>query len=130
MLRIDAEGRGALAPIASPLATAKSIASAAVQAERAGFGWNADQRAAAQQLFTSRNRITALQGYAGTAKTTTVLATVPRDAEARGVSVIALAPTASAAMVLGGALGIPAGAVARPHRKTVVGVTTGLIMLY
>src|SRR3546814_1223981 len=102
MLRIEAEGRGTLAPIASPLAAAKSIASAAVQAERAGFGWNADQRAAAQQLFTSRNRITALQGYAGTAKTTTVLATVAREAEARGVSVIALAPTASAAMVLGG----------------------------
>src|SRR3546814_12434162 len=104
MLRIEAEGRGTLAPIASPLAAAKSIASAAVQAERAGFGWNADQRAAAQQLFTSRNRITALQGYAGTAKTTTVLATVAREAEARGVSVIALAPTASAAMVLGEAL--------------------------
>src|SRR3546814_2229155 len=61
MLRIEAEGRGTLAPIASPLAAAKSIASAAVQAERAGFGWNADQRAAAQQLFTSRNRLTALQ---------------------------------------------------------------------
>src|SRR3546814_13169250 len=78
MLRIEAEGRGTLAPIASPLAAAKSIASAAVQAERAGFGWNADQRAAAQQLFTSRHRITALQGYAGPAKTTTLLATVAR----------------------------------------------------
>src|SRR3546814_6764460 len=31
MLRIEAEGRGTLAPIASPLAAAKSIASAAVQ---------------------------------------------------------------------------------------------------
>ena len=46
-----------------------------------------------------------MQGYAGTAKTTTVLATFAREAGARGVPVVALAPTASAAMVLGEALG-------------------------
>ena len=112
-LRIEVEGRGALSPIASPLAAAKIVASAAAQAERAGFGWNADQRAATEQLLTSRNRITALQGYAGTAKTTTVLATFAREAEARGVPVIALAPTASAAMVLGEALGARGDTVAR-----------------
>ena len=44
---------------------------------------NRHQRAATEQLLTSRNRITALQGYAGTAKTTTVLATFAREAEAR-----------------------------------------------
>jgi ATP-dependent exoDNAse (exonuclease V) alpha subunit len=55
--------------------------------------------------LTSRNRITALQGYAGTAKTTTVLATFAREAEERGMAVTALASTASAAMVLGDALG-------------------------
>ncbi len=113
MLRIEAEGRVALAPIASPLAAAKAVASAATQAERAGFGWNADQRAATEQLLTSRNRITAVQGYAGTAKTTTVLATFAREVEARGVSVVALAPTASAAMVLGEALGARSDTVAR-----------------
>jgi conjugative relaxase-like TrwC/TraI family protein len=113
MLRIEAEGRGALSPVASPLAAAKAVASAATQAERAGFGWNADQRAATAQLLTSRNRITAVQGYAGTAKTTTVLATFAREAEARGVSVVALAPTASAAMVLGEALGAHSDTVAR-----------------
>jgi conjugative relaxase-like TrwC/TraI family protein len=113
MLRIEAEGRGALAPIASPLAAAKAVAGAAAQAERAGLGWKADQRSATEQLLTSRNRITALQGYAGTAKTTTVLATFAREAEARGVSVIALAPTASAAMVLGEALGTRGDTVAR-----------------
>jgi conjugative relaxase-like TrwC/TraI family protein len=113
MLRIEAEGRGALMPIASPLAAAKAVASVSAQSERAGFGWNADQRAATEQLLTSRNRITALQGYAGTAKTTTVLATFAREAEARGVPVIALAPTASAAMVLGEALGRRSDTVAR-----------------
>jgi len=113
MLRIEAEGRGALAPIASPLAAAKAVTSAATQAERAGFGWNADQRAATEQLLTSRNRVTAVQGYAGTAKTTTVLATFASEAEARGVSVVALAPTASAALVLGEALGARSDTVAR-----------------
>ena len=113
MLRIEEEGRGTLSPIASPLAAAKAIASASVQGERAGFGWNADQRTATEQLLTSRNRITALQGYAGTAKTSTVLATFAREAEARGVPVVALAPTASAAMVLGEALGARSDTVAR-----------------
>jgi conjugative relaxase-like TrwC/TraI family protein len=113
MLRIEAEGREALAPIATPLAAAKAVASAAAQAERAGHSWNPDQRSATEQLLTSRNRITALQGYAGTAKTTTVLATFAREAEARGIAVTALAPTASAAMVLGEALGTRGDTVAR-----------------
>jgi len=113
LLRIEARGRGALAPIASPLAAAKAVAGAAAQAERSGFGWNPDQKAATEQLLTSRNRVTAVQGYAGTAKTTTVLATFAREAEARGVSVVALAPTASAAMTLGEALGTRGDTVAR-----------------
>lgn len=113
LLRIEAQGRGALAPIASPLAAAKAVAGAAARAERSGFGWNADQKISTEQLLTSRNRITAVQGYAGTAKTTTVLATFAHEAEARGVSVVALAPTASAAMVLGEALGTRGDTVAR-----------------
>jgi conjugative relaxase-like TrwC/TraI family protein len=113
LLRIEAEGRGAFAPIASSLAAAKAVAVASRQAERDGFAWNTDQRTATEQLLTSRNRITAVQGYAGTAKTTTVLATFAREAEARGVSVVALAPTASAAMVLGEALGTRGATVAR-----------------
>jgi conjugative relaxase-like TrwC/TraI family protein len=113
MLRIEAAGRGNLSPIATPLAAAKAVATASAEGERAGFGWNADQRTATEQLLTSSNRITALQGYAGTAKTTTVLATFAREAEARGVPVVALAPTASAAMVLGEALGARSDTVAR-----------------
>lgn len=113
LLRIEADGRGTLVPIASPLSAAKAVASASAQIERAGFGWNADQRLATEQILTSRNRITAVQGYAGTAKTTTVLATFAREAKARDVSVVALAPTASAALVLGEALGTRGDTVAR-----------------
>ena len=113
MLKIEAQGRGALAPLASPIAAAKAIAGAATRAERLGIAWNAEQRAAAEQLLTSSSRITALQGYAGTAKTTTVLAAVAREAAAHGASIVALAPTASAAMELGEALGIRSETVAR-----------------
>lgn len=113
LLAVERIGRGALTPIASPLAAAKAVAVASRRSERQGYAWNADQRTATEQLLTSRNRITAVQGYAGTAKTTTVLATFAREASARGVSVIALAPTASAAMVLGEALGIRGDTVAR-----------------
>jgi ATP-dependent exoDNAse (exonuclease V) alpha subunit len=113
MLRIEADGRGAFPPIASPLEAAKAVASAAAQSERAGFSWNADQRRATAQLLTSSNRVTAVQGYAGTAKTTTVLAAFAREAEARGVAVTALAPTASAAMVLSEALETRGDTVAR-----------------
>lgn len=112
-LRIEARGRGMLAPIASPLAAAKAVAGASARGERAGFAWNGDQRAATEQILTSRNRITAVQGYAGTAKTTTVLATFAREAKARDIAVVALAPTASAAMVLGEALGTRGDTVAR-----------------
>lgn len=112
-LGIEARGRGALAPIASPLAAAKAVAGASARGERAGFAWNADQRSATEQILTSRNRITAIQGYAGTAKTTTVLATFAREADARNISVVALAPTASAAKVLAEALGTHGDTVAR-----------------
>jgi conjugative relaxase-like TrwC/TraI family protein len=113
LLRIEAAGRGILPPIASRMDAAKTVASAAADAKRAGFDWNNDQRTATAQLLTSHNRITALQGYAGTAKTTTVLATFARETEARGMQVTALAPTASAAMVLGEALGTRGDTVAR-----------------
>lgn len=113
LLRVEEQGRSALAPIASPLAAARAVAMASRRAENAGFAWNEDQIAATRQLLASRNRVTAVQGYAGTAKTTTVLATFAREAEARGVTVVALAPTASAAMVLGQSLGMRGDTVAR-----------------
>ena len=113
LLRIEAAGRGVLPPIASRMDAAKAVANAAADAKRSGFDWNAEQRTATAQLLTSRNRTIALQGYAGTAKTTTVLATFAREAETRGIEITALAPTASAAMVLGEALGTRGDTVAR-----------------
>lgn len=113
MLKNEQAGRGMLPAISSPIVAAKAVASAAAEAQKNGLPWNKDQRSSTAQLLVSRNRVTALQGYAGTAKTTTVLAIYAKQAEARGFSVTALAPTASAAMTLGNALETRADTVAR-----------------
>jgi conjugative relaxase-like TrwC/TraI family protein len=113
MLRLEASGRGVAAPLASSLAAARTVERAARQSARAGFAWTDDQKRATASLLTSRDRVAAVQGYAGTAKTTTVLATYAREAAKSGLAVTALAPTASAATVLGEALGLRGDTVAR-----------------
>jgi ATP-dependent exoDNAse (exonuclease V) alpha subunit len=113
MLRVEAAGRGLAAPLAGPIAAARVVEQAARQSERAGFTWTEGQRRATIDLLTSPDRVTAVQGYAGTAKTTTVLATYAQAAKQRGMAVTALAPTASAAGVLGHSLGLRSDTVAR-----------------
>lgn len=113
MLRLETAGRGMAEPLASPMAAARTVERAARQSARSGYAWTEDQRRATTELLTSRDRIAAVQGYAGTAKTTTVLATYAREAQRRGLAVTALAPTASAAMVLGDALDTRGDTVAR-----------------
>ena len=113
ILRIEANGRGQTAPVASRLTAAKIVARAAAESARSGRAWTPDQRAATTQLLSTTNRVAAVQGYAGTAKTTTVIATYAAEASARGVRVTALAPTASAATVLGQALDMRSDTVAR-----------------
>ena len=101
LLRAEANGRGSVAAIQTPMQAAKAVARAALASEHP---WTPDQQNTAKALLTSRNRVTAVQGYAGTAKTTTVLATFAREAALLGAKVTALAPTASAARTLGEAL--------------------------
>lgn len=113
MLRLEVAGRGVAAPLASSLAAARTVERAARQSARTGFAWTDDQKRATAALLTSRDRVAAVQGYAGTAKTTTVLATYAREAAKSGLTVTALAPTASAATVLGEALGLRGDTVAR-----------------
>lgn len=102
LLRAEANGRGNVAAIQTPMQASKAVASAALTSEH---NWTPGQRVAAKALLTSQNRVTAVQGYAGTAKTTSVLATFAREAESLGLNVTALAPTASAGRTLGEALG-------------------------
>lgn len=110
LLRREMEGRGAVPPIMSARQATGAVARAELRSEHP---WNFGQREATRALLTSPDRVTGLQGYAGTAKTTTVLATVAREAAAKGVKVTALAPTASAAQTLGDALGMRGETVAR-----------------
>jgi len=124
MLQLEMAGRGIAEPLASPMAAARSVERAARQSGRSGYAWTGNQKRATADLLTSRDRVVAVQGYAGTAKTTTVLATYAREAERAGLSVKALAPTASAATVLGDALSLRGDTVAR-HLLTPEGRMSG-----
>lgn len=123
LLRRELEGRGAVSPILSAKQAARAVARAELRSEHP---WNAGQREATRALLTSPHRVTGLQGYAGTAKTTTVLATVAREAAARGIRVTALAPTASAAQTLGNAFGMRGETVARHLMGNTAQQPTGL----
>ncbi len=123
LLRLEAEGRGAASPILSARQAASAVARAELQSDHP---WNEGQRAATRALLTSPHRVTGLQGYAGTAKTTTVLATFAREAQARGVAVTALAPTASAAQTLGDALGQRGDTVARQLMRNGASLSGGV----
>jgi conjugative relaxase-like TrwC/TraI family protein len=120
LLRAEANGRGGVAAIQTPAQAAKAVARAALASQHP---WTPDQQHAAKAFLTSQNRVTAVQGYAGTAKTTTVLATVAREAQSQGHKVSALAPTASAARTLGEALGLRGETVAK-HLMTHAPVNT------
>jgi ATP-dependent exoDNAse (exonuclease V) alpha subunit len=106
-------GRGATAPIADSLEVTRVVAAAEEASRALGHEWTADQREATRTLLTARDRVSALQGLAGTAKTSTVLATFAEAARARGFVVMPLATTGSAASTLGAALGSEAQTVDR-----------------
>ena len=110
LLRAEANGRGRVAALQTQAEASKSVARAALSAQHR---WSEGQRAATTALLISPNRVTAVQGYAGTAKTTTVLATYAKEAEAAGYQITPLAPLASAARTLGDALGIKGETVAK-----------------
>lgn len=113
LLGHEKRARGRATPLLSPIAAGKTVQLAEGRSRLKGENWTEEQRAATTQILTSANQVTALQGAAGTAKTSTVLATVAHAAKANGVKVTALAPTASAAQVLGEALDARADTLAR-----------------
>ena len=65
-----------------------------LEAEARGHRWTEGQREAATGLLTGTDCVTGVQGYAGTAKTTTVLATYAEGMRSAGYQVRAIAPTA------------------------------------
>ena len=91
MLALEQQGRGVLTPIMDR-----------AQAERllAALPLNDEQRAAATLVVASDARVSAIQGSAGTGKTT-MLRHATELAEAQGYRVIGLAPSGAAARELG-----------------------------
>ena len=113
MLAIEDAGRGrAPAPLDKQDA-ARAVTTAAFFAEARGHRWTDGQRDAATGLLTGSDRVTGVQGYAGTAKTTTVLATYAEAMLGAGYQVRAFAPTAAAARLLGEAIGVEGSTVAK-----------------
>ena len=92
-LSVERQGRGSVDPILNN-ADAKAAVQAASEASEHGF--NRGQFNAAEGLLSTSNRVTAIQGYAGTAKTSSVVATYTATAEANGYSVRGMAPTSRA----------------------------------
>lgn len=91
-----------------------AVIDAAIERQEAltGHRFSAEQRAAVRGILSSESGLHVIQGFAGTAKTTTVLATIAEKAREAGWRVRALAPTNSAAKTLGDAIGAEAQTVA------------------
>lgn len=77
-----------------------AIDRAEIESQKVGYTWNDQQRQAAEGILTSRDRFVAVQGAAGTAKTSTVLRSVAQTAKAQGFEVKGLTPSAAAAQAL------------------------------
>ena len=87
--------------------TNRAVAEAAIarQELHSGHAFNAAQRETTVALLTGTDRVALVQGYAGTAKTTSVLAATADELRRQGWKVEALAPTRQAAETLGRAIG-------------------------
>ncbi|MEO1315142.1 MAG: MobF family relaxase [Pseudomonadota bacterium] len=105
LIEREHSGRNAMTRVAGPRHAREILKAVEARSAAAGHIWTEDQRRATLGLLGSRHRVHAVQGLAGTAKTTTVLATYAAAAERSGRRIVALAPTVSAADTLGRALG-------------------------
>ena len=113
MLAIEHAGRGSADAPHQRQDAARIVTTAAFFAEARGHKWTEGQHAATIGLLSGQERVAGVQGYAGTAKTTTVLATYAEGMRSAGYEVRAFAPTAAAASVLGDAIGAKGETVAK-----------------
>lgn len=113
MLAIELGGRGTALPAHDRQQADCIVTTAAFFAQAAGHRWTDGQRTATTGLLTGDDRVMGVQGYAGTAKTTTVLATYADGMRQAGYAVRAFAPTAAAAALLGEAIGAEGSIIAK-----------------
>ena len=104
MLDLERQGRRQFTPLLGRIEAAGIVTAAETRAADHGHVWTDSQREATRGLLLSPASVTAIQGHAGTAKTTTVIATYAKAAREQGLTVRALAPTATAAELLGQAI--------------------------
>lgn len=109
MLAIEQRGRGTVVALSHPQEVLPSLTASTL---------NAGQRAAAEAILTSHDRVLGIQGLAGTGKTH-MLAQVQAAAGSKGWRVVGVAPSAAAAQEVRKS-GIEAGTIAaflaRPNR--------------
>lgn len=104
MLSLEAEGRTRFTALHGRVQASGIVTAAELKSAQRGHSWTQGQRDATRSLLMSTASVTGLQGHAGTAKTSTVLATVADAARSQGLTIRALAPTATAADLLGRAV--------------------------
>lgn len=105
MIDLERDGAGAVDRLMSSLDATQVIGQARALAEDRGFTWNQGQVEATRGILTTSSRVIGLQGYAGAAKTMTVLATVAEAARQFGYTVKGMAPRTKATQVLADAIG-------------------------
>jgi conjugative relaxase-like TrwC/TraI family protein len=111
VLKEEYLGRDRVQALCSREQAAAAISNAEEKANEFGYELNADQRKATEGILLSENRIVGVQGFAGTAKTTSVLRTVAETARDMGYEVRGLTPTNSAGQSLIDGAGIQSGTI-------------------
>ncbi|BCN92777.1 conjugative relaxase [Thiomicrorhabdus immobilis] len=86
--------------ITSPKVAAKQVDVQIALAAQKEHTWTAEQRQAAIGILSHRGNLSQLQGYAGTAKTSSVLASIRDIAKREGYTVVAIAPSHAASQQL------------------------------
>jgi conjugative relaxase-like TrwC/TraI family protein len=86
--------------ITSSKAAAKQVDVKIALAAQKGHIWTVEQRQAAIGILSHRGNLSQLQGYAGTAKTSSVLASIRDIAKREGYTVVAIAPSHAASQQL------------------------------
>lgn len=102
MLDTASRAAGAVKPAMTIDAADQAIAA---REAKTGYAFNDAQRRATEAILGGNDRVSLVQGYAGTSKTNSVLAASAAALRAQGYDVVALAPTHSAAETLGAAIG-------------------------
>ncbi|MGE3738216.1 MAG: MobF family relaxase [Geminicoccaceae bacterium] len=104
MLALEQAGRGSVDRLMHGLDAQALIGAARAKAEEHGFSWNQGQVEATRGILTTSARVIGIQGYAGSAKTTTVLATVAAVARDRGYTIKGMSATTDATLELAHAI--------------------------